>query len=139
MALTIVMQDLITVSLDATSPAREVIQPEADWVDLGPYQDVGAVMYLSEQGFQSGANSSGTLYLETSPVREDAAFRAFPFTNLNANITPAYWSAGTPIAHLSSGTSTFFKWIRWRILGPTINGTATWTFRVVLTVNPAPR
>jgi hypothetical protein len=133
------MQDLLTVSLDAASPAREIIQPEQDWVDLGPYQDVGSIQYFSEQGFQSGVNAGGTFILETSPVKEDAPFRAFVFQSINAATTPVYWTSGSTIAHLSSGGTPFFRWMRWRIVGPTANGTATWTFRVVLTVNPAPR
>jgi hypothetical protein len=139
MPLTIVAQNLVTVSLDQASPAREVIQPEAEWIDLAPYQDIGALSYFSEQGYQSPTNAAGTFYVETSPVKEDAPFRQFVLDSINANTTPVYWGSGATIAHLSTGTTPFFRWLRWRILGPTAQGTATWTFRVVLVVNPAAR
>jgi hypothetical protein len=82
MALTMVAQELVTVSIDAATTAREVIQSEAAWLDLSPYQDLLATTYISEQGFQSGTPSPSLLFLETSPVREDAAFRAFPLANI---------------------------------------------------------
>jgi hypothetical protein len=137
MSLTIVMQDLVTVAIDVAGTAIQVTQPEDNWVDLGPYQDLGLATYISEQGYQtSSGGAAGSLLLQSSPLKEDAAFSNL--VTINANTTPSYWSSPANF-HLSSGSNTFFRWARWRLVGPTANGTAAWTFRIVLMVNPAPR
>lgn len=134
MALTIVMQELVTVSIDAASTARQVTQPEAEWVDLTPYQDLVPLFYTS-----LGTTTTGTLYLETSPVREDAAFLSFPLTSIAASTAPNGWSLPSgAIFHLTTGSPPFYRWCRWRIVGPTTGSPATWTFRIVLNVNSAP-
>jgi hypothetical protein len=135
MPLTIIAQELVTVSLDQAATARQVTQDESGWIDLGPYQDLVILTYISEQGFQSGLNAAGSLNIEASPVKEDALFQALGLS-VPANTTPSYWSSQANV-HMTSGE--FGRFLRWRLVGPTANGTATWTFRIVLSVNPAPR
>jgi hypothetical protein len=135
MPLTIVMQELVTVSLDQAATARQVTQDESGWIDLGPYQDLVVLTYISQQGFQSGVNAGGSLNIESAPLKEDAIFPNFGLS-VAANTTPSLWSNQVSV-HLISGV--FFRFIRWRLVGPTANGTATWTFRIILSVNPAPR
>jgi hypothetical protein len=71
-------------------------------------------------------------------MKEDAQFRAFSINTTTASTTPSYWNSPTNF-HLTTGTNPFFRWVRWRLVGPTANGTAVWTFRIILSINPAPR
>jgi hypothetical protein len=138
MPITIVAQDLITISLDPAGTARQVTQNEAEWVDLGPYQDVAMLTYISQQGYQSSSGgASGSLQLEVSPLKEDAIFPNFSLA-IAANTAPSGWTNQANV-HLTSGSSFPQRYLRWRLVGPTANGTATWTFRIILSVNPAPR
>jgi hypothetical protein len=134
MPITVIVQDLVTVSLDPAGTAREVIQDEAAWPDLGPYQDVVMLTYISQQG---GSSSGGSLNLEVSPLKEDAIFRVFSLP-ISARAAPTGWTNQANV-HMTSGTSFHHRYMRWRLVGPTTGGTATWTFRLVLSVNPALR
>jgi hypothetical protein len=139
--ITIIAQDLITVQLNAAATAVTVVQPERDWPDLGPYQDLAVYTYISQQGAQIGGGAAGSLNVDFSPLKEDAAFGLGSF-NIGASTTPSGWTlgGGTGVGnfHLSSSPG-FMRYMRWRIVGPTTGGIATWTFRIVLSVNPAPK
>jgi hypothetical protein len=137
MPITIVAQELVTLSIDAAVTAKQITQNEAGWVDLGPYQDVVMLTYFSEQGFQSGSFAGGSLLLEVAPLKEDTIFPNYSLQIL-ASAAPGGW-ANQANVHLTSGSSFHQRYFRWRLVGPTANGTATWTFRVLLSVNPAPR
>lgn len=139
MPLTLVLQELVTVRVDAATPATTITQPESGWLDLSLYQDVAPITYIAQQGFQSGPNAAGTLYIEFAALREDPMFLADAGrATITANTTPSGWTAPTAPWHLSTGTQPFLRYVRWRLAGPTTNGTAIWTFRILLSVNPAP-
>lgn len=134
-----VLQDWVSI---AGVGAKSVIQTEPDWLDMTPFQDLVAWVDVRD------ATAGVTLFLETSPSRDDNLFvsmntggyqtapareealfqtmastvninQATPFAPVNVFLA----NANIPVSH----------WTRWMLSGPA----STWdlTFRIMMAGN----
>jgi hypothetical protein len=133
MAITLIMQDLVTVTL--TASGQTITQAENLWVDLAAYQDLAINIYYAQAPTTLSFNAG--LFIETAPLKEEAIFMTFPIVSVTTApaTVPGWYGVGA--FHLGSSNG-FGRYLRWRVANGTYSGTNTWQFRIVLTVNPSP-
>lgn len=119
MAHAVLLQDWITIrGIDD----KEVVQSEDTYADLGPYGDVVAFVEVSD------ITASTELYLETSPTKDNALFKAMHSSALSPSV-----GVTTHIFRYSSATIPLARWVRFRL----VNTSSAWTvtFRIWLSPN----
>jgi hypothetical protein len=152
MPITLEMQDLVTVSfniltMDTTATS---IQSEGDWIDVGGWQDLMVMVYFQQLGSVSTTSpyTAAGFYIDNAPVKEESFFSGAQ-TQLavynGATATPPTQGAWNPYGPYHQGYAgstvppTFFRYLRWRVIGFYGATVSTWAFRIILSGNPAPR
>ncbi len=117
-----------------------VIQTEANWLDLQGYQD--AVMWLEvrEASFATGTSPPTQLKFdyETSPTRDESMFRVGVSS---AAFTGPFAAGSTPDVQkiLVSSTVPLARWLRWKLAiaagGVGTVGASDVTFRIAVAAN----
>jgi hypothetical protein len=117
----ILLQDLISVR--GLSSSDVAVQAADQWLDLGGYVDIKFHTQV-----YSGSGTSGRIYFQTSPTRDDGLF-----VNMDHNAAITTTGLKTGIERFSSATVPLSRYLRWRI-----TASAAWdvTFRTFVTVRP---
>ena len=91
MPLTIVMQELTTVTLNTSG--QIITQQENLWPDLGPYQDMAVFAYFAQ--VPSSFTGSPALYIQTAPLKEGVEIQPRHQTIVTLDSSPTVtWSWG---------------------------------------------
>src|SRR5690349_5629643 len=104
----LILQDWTTIGALGTSLVPYITQPDADWLDMTPYQDV--FFYLDVRHYSLTAASPVLLAYETSPLPDDGYFKAMTTAIMIGGPTITYSPA--PLATASVGVA---RWLRWRL------------------------
>jgi hypothetical protein len=141
MPITLEMQPLTTVTV---AMGGTQIQSESDYVDVGGWQDLVILVFFQANGT---IGTTGTplpgFYIDNGAVKEELMFTSTQLATVNSGTGPTQgqWTSFGPY-HLgySTGISppTFLRYLRWRIVAGG-SASSTWTFRILLSGNPAPR
>ncbi len=128
------LQDWITIRGTGTS-GLVVVQSEANWVSLQPYQDIVFWLEVRECTLVPTGGTSVILDYETAPMKDENLFRPMvtgsTLTAASASTTPTI----TKVLLQQNPTVPLARWVRWKL---TANGTAgAWdlTFRLSAAAN----
>lgn len=106
-----------------------ITQQETDWLDLAPYQDV--VFWIDVK--EVTGSPTPTLYLQTSPTRDDTFFQTMVTQGTSTGIPLAAAAAPTVVsAFMLTAAVPLARLLRWQI-----SGSAPWdaTFRIAVAAN----
>lgn len=120
-----VLQDWLTVGAIA-SAVGNMIQDDADWLDLGPYKDLQ--VWLDVVEFDATAGSA-TLTIETAALREDYWFstlETFSISGTGVTVRSEMADYIQGIAHAMP----LARWVRWKLAMPT--ALSNLTFRILV-------
>lgn len=122
------LQDWVTIR--GTQNGVTVIQSEADWLSLQPYQD--AVFWLEVKSIALGGLTSITLDYETAPAKDESLFvKMITTTALTTAI-----NRQDKVLLSQNPTVPLARWVRWK-LTPTGTPTGEYgiCFRIFVAAN----
>ena len=114
-----VLQDWTTIR--GNSNVTLVTQPEHEWLDLEPYQDVVIWAQCSE------VTGSPTIAFQTAPTKDDSLFQ-------NMNSGSIVVTTAVTLISLIGASVPVARYVRWQL---TQSGGVTWdaSFRVMIAAN----
>jgi hypothetical protein len=126
----LVVRDWQTVRVDSTQTT--FVQPACEWLDLASFEDVS--LWLEVRSVQApGTGVTVDIHYETSPNRDDLAFKAMASFTLAAATGPTV----TNVILDRNPTTPLARWFRFKLKA--VNGpTGRWgaCFRLLATVTP---
>lgn len=121
------VQDWLTIR--GTQANAAVIQSEADWLSLQPYQDV--VFWLEVKSVTLGGLTSLTLEYQTAPAKDESLFTSMTTAvTLAAGTTPTI----TKVLLAQNPTVPLARYVRWKIIP---NGTPSSEYGVCFRIHCA--
>jgi hypothetical protein len=131
---TYVLQDWITIRGSSTGSGATIIQTQADWLDLSPFQDV--FFYIAVSELTGTVNMS----FETSPSLDDPSSAGGVSLSLFTPVMTATQFASVPTtvtvvkAPMLSASCPISRYLRWKL---TSSSATPWdmTFRVLVAAN----
>jgi hypothetical protein len=122
---TFLLQDFTTLQNTAVA-ATTIVQSEDGWLEIEGFQDAVVWWHVAEY------TGSVTVNVETSPTTDESLFTTLSTAGVGA---PGNFAG---ISRARGNPQPLARYLRWKVVPPA-SGAWSLTFRVFVSLNPAPR